>query len=459
MSAHGRNRKAAPSRRDLLRMASRGTVAGAAISSLGAAGLLEAATRTAGGYKALVVLYLAGGNDSFNMVVPTNASAYDDYEAARQNLAVPLGDLQPIAPATPDGNTYGMHPLLPGFKSLFDSGKLAVTANVGNLVRPTTKAQYGAGSVPLPPRLFSHSDQQSQSMRVASNDATSRGWGGALADATVGMNGGSPLNPGITLAGSTPHLIGAATRAYHLGASGSVALGGFDGPTGQALGGTFDLLRQQSQSHPMSQQFASTRDEAIEIDALISSALDVAAPLQTTFPSGSSAAAQLRMVARMIGIQGALGLQRQVFFVKIGGFDTHTAQLADQPALFTDVDTSVAAFQAAMAELGMENQVTLSVVSEFGRTLSSNGQGTDHGWGGHFLTIGGDVRGGDIYGAMPSFELNGVDDSGAGRMIPTTATDQYAATLARWFGVPDAELGLVFPNLPAFAATHLGFMG
>ncbi len=432
---------------------------GASIGALGSASLLRAASSASGSYKALVVMYLAGGNDSFNMVVPTNAGPYADYEESRQNLAIPQGDLLPIVPATFDGNSYGMHPSLTGMKSLFDRGKLAITANVGNLVRPVTKSQYAAGSVPLPPRLFSHNDQQSQSMKVAADRNNAIGWGGAIADQLVSMNGGSTLSPSITVAGSTPLLTGVTTQAYHLGTSGSVALSGLGGNTGAALSGTLDILRAQAQSNPLAQQFAATRGEAIELDSLISSALDGAAPLTTIFPEGSNTAAQLSMVARMIAVQGSLGLERQVFFVRKGGFDTHSDQLAAQPVLYGDVSASIAAFYQAMEELGCENNVTLAVVSEFGRTLSSNGQGTDHGWGGHFVTVGGAVAGGDIYGAMPSFVLRGDDDSGSGRMIPTTGTDQFSATLARWFGVPDGQLSTVFPNLGNFGTTHLGFMG
>lgn len=451
-------RGGAATRRDFMRWTCGGAAAAATFHTLGSAGVLRAASNGSADYRALVVLYLAGGNDSFNMVVPTNAGPYDDYAAARQNLAVPEADLLGISPATSDGNTYGLHPSLAPLEPLFTSGRLGFVLNAGNLVRPVSRAEYQSGAASLPPRLFSHNDQQAQSMRIAADRTSSIGWGGALSDELVARNGGASLSPSITLGGSTPLLTGTATQAYHLGTSGSVALRGFNGSTGSALQASFDLLAGQAQAHPLQQQFAITRGEAIELDALISGALDGQAPLQTTFPEGSKAGAQLAMIARMIGVHGTLGMERQVFFAKAGGWDTHAAQLEDHPVLLSDLAASIAAFQAALVELGCENEVTLAVISEFGRTLTSNGQGTDHGWGGHFLACGGAVAGGDLYGTMPSLVVEGPDDSGRGRMIPTTATDQFAATLAEWFGVPTAQLGTVFPNLSNFASPTLGFM-
>ncbi|QDV07922.1 hypothetical protein Poly30_34570 [Planctomycetes bacterium Poly30] len=449
----------APTRRDFLRWAAGGAASTTAFSALSSGPLFAAAAQGGGGYKALVVLYLAGGNDSFNLIVPTDSSAYNEYATSRQNLAVPLNDLLDIAPATSDGHTYGLHPAVPELRDLFDAGRLAISVNTGNLVRPVTRAEYQASSVALPPRLFSHNDQQAQSMRVRADDGGAIGWGGALADHQAYLNGVTSLSPSITVAGSTPMLTGAATQAYHLGTSGSVSLGGFNGNTGAAIQATFDALRGQGHTNLYQRQFAQTRAEAIELDGVISAALGAQTTLQTEFPAESKVSPQLKMVAKMIQAQATLGMERQVFFVRMGGFDTHAGQLEDQPVLYADISASVAAFQAAMAELLMENQVTLAVVSEFGRTLSSNGQGTDHGWGGHFLAVGGAVAGGDLYGTMPSFALEGADDAGSGRMIPSQGTDQFAATLARWFGVPDIELAVMFPNLGNFATNHLGFMG
>lgn len=446
-------------RRDFLRWASYGAASGTAFSALSNGSLLAAAAQGGGDYKALVVLYLAGGNDSFNMIVPTDSASYADYANSRQNLAVPLNDLLPIAPATSDGHTYGLHPSLTELRDLFDSDRLAIALNVGNMVAPVSRAQYQGGSASLPPRLFSHNDQQSQSMRIRADDPTAIGWGGALGDHQEFLNGVTSLSPSITIAGSTPLLTGTNTQAYHLGTSGSVSLKGFNGNTGAAIQATFDALRGQAHGSLIQHQFAQTRQEAIELDGVISAALDAQPGFVTEFPEGNSAAAQLAMVAKMIQAQSTLGMERQVFFVKVGGFDTHAGQLEDQPVLYAGLSEAIASFQAAMEEISMENRATLAAVSEFGRTLSSNGQGTDHGWGGHWLAVGGAVQGGDLYGTLPSFALEGADDAGSGRMIPTQSTDQFAATLARWFGVPDLELPSMFPNLGNFAADHLGFMG
>lgn len=458
-SLPNRPRHAALSRRNLLKWAAGGSAAAASLQALGTAGLV----RTFGGgsddYKALVVMYLAGGNDSFNMLVPTDSGAYSEYAASRQNLTVPLNDLLPIAPATPDKNTYGLHPALTNTRALFDERKLAFVANAGSLVRPVTRTEYLDRTATLPPLLFSHKHQQAQSMRVDAGSDDALGWGGRFGDTLAFMNGGSPLGPGISIAGSTPLLAGSTTQGYHLRTDGSVALTGFVGPKGPALRATFDSLRNRTHTNLLHAEFARTRNESIELDALVTAALSTGTPLETSFTGGGQVGAQLNMVARMMQVRSTLGMRRQVFFVRMGGFDTHGGQLENQPLLYRDMDGAIAAFHGAMEELGLGNKVTLAVISEFGRTLSSNGQGTDHGWGGHYMVSGDAVVGGDIYGTMPRFLLDGPDDSGRGRLIPTTATDQFAATLGRWFGIPDRDLPQLFPNLAQFAASDLGFLG
>ncbi|MEM1450181.1 MAG: DUF1501 domain-containing protein [Planctomycetota bacterium] len=427
--------------------------------ALSSANLLHAAAQATPTYRALVVVYLAGGNDSHNLIVPTSATEYGQYLDSRQNLAVAQNELLAINPTTPDGRTYGIHPAAPGIQTLFEDGKLAFIANVGNLLEPVTKAEYDADSKPVPPRLFSHNDQTQQSMRVAADGAATLGWAGAFADRVVGLNGVTPLSPSVTLSGSSPLLAGQTTQQYHLSKNGSVSLSGFNGSTGAALRSTFDLLRAQSQPHLLQQQYQTMRNESIELDDLLSGVLEAAPDLVTTFPDDSGFAETMEMVAKMIQVRSSLGMERQVFYVKKGGFDTHAGQLDDQPELFGDLSATLAAFQAAMEELNTANEVTVAVISEFGRTLSSNGQGTDHGWGGHFMVMGGSVAGRDIYGTMPSLVLDGPDDSGdKGRIIPTQSMDQVAATLGRWFGVNPAQLTTIFPNLGNFASSDLGFL-
>ncbi|MEO1700076.1 MAG: DUF1501 domain-containing protein, partial [Planctomycetota bacterium] len=347
---HRNSNDAGVSRRELLRWAAGGVASASAFHALGSHNLLHAASGS-GDYRALVVVYLAGGNDSFNLVVPTSAGAYADYADSRQNLAVPVNDLLSIQPTTSDGRTWGVHPSAPELQALFESGQMAVVANAGTLVAPVSKSEYEAGSKPLPPRLFSHNDQQSQSMRTSPDRNDALGWGGALADRLAGLNGSTPLSPSITIAGSNPLLVGQTTQAYHMGTNGSVALSGFSGTRGAALQATFDVLRNQSHTHVLERRFAQTRNEAIELDGLVSAALDAEGTVTTPFPDSNRLGDQLRMVARMVAARGALGMERQVFFVRIGGFDTHAGQLEDQPVLFAQLSQALAAFQTALAEI------------------------------------------------------------------------------------------------------------
>ncbi|MEM7516468.1 MAG: DUF1501 domain-containing protein, partial [Planctomycetota bacterium] len=365
-----RHRRTAPSRRDFLRWSAGGAASAGAFGALSSANLLHAAAQATPTYRALVVVYLAGGNDSHNLVVPTSTTEYAEYLDSRQNIAIAQNELLPINPTTPDGKTYGIHPAAPEIRSLFEDGKLAILANVGNLIAPVSKAEYDADSKPVPPRLFSHNDQTQQSMRVAADGAATLGWAGAFSDRVVGLNGVTPLSPSVTLSGSTAILAGQTTQQYHLGSNGSVSLSGFNGNTGAAQRATFDLLRAQSQPHLLQQQYQRMRNESIELDDLLSGVLDAAPALTTTFPDESSFADRMAMVAKMIQVRSSLGMERQVFYVKKGGFDTHAGQLTEQPELFADVSATLAAFQAAMEEMNTANEVTVAVISEFGRTLS-----------------------------------------------------------------------------------------
>ncbi|MEM6671665.1 MAG: DUF1501 domain-containing protein [Planctomycetota bacterium] len=449
----------APSRRDFLRWTAGGAMTASTFGALSSARALHAAAQGTPDYRALVIVYLAGGNDSHNLIVPTSATEYAEYLDSRQNLAVEQNELLSITPATSDGKTYGLHPSVPELQSLFASDDLAFIANVGNLVEPITRAQYDAKSKPVPPRLFSHNDQQQQSMQVAADAAVAVGWGGALSDRLAALNGVTSLSPSITLSGASPLLAGETTQQYHLGKNGSVSLSGLTGNIGEARRSTLDLLRGQSQSHVLHREYARMRNESIELDELLSGVLEAAPAITTPFPEEGRINEEMEMVARMIQSRSTLGMERQVFFVRMGGFDTHTSQLADQPVLFADLSATLGAFQSAMVEIGAANEVTVAVVSEFGRTLSSNGQGSDHGWGGHFMVMGGSVAGGDIYGTMPSLEIGGADDvSNKGRLIPTQSMEQVAATLARWMGIPAGQLSQIFPNLSNFGSSDLGFM-
>jgi uncharacterized protein (DUF1501 family) len=434
---------------------------GAGIAALGPVPfvrMLSAQPQSGGAYRALVCVYLAGGNDAFNMLVPTSSAEYAGYADARQTLAIDSNDLLPITPLTPQAANWGLHPGLPELKSLFDTQKLAILGNVGTLVQPTTKTQYAAQSVALPPQLFSHSDQTFQWSNGHPDGPEAIGWLGRAADKLSSLNGGNPLSTNISLAGSNVIQVGYQTTPYHLSPYGTVALDGFSGVDGSRRYTAFQSLLTKTHDHKFEQAHADVMQQAIALESTISGGLSSAVPLATVFPQDNYLALQLEMVARMISIRDTLGMSRQIFFVETGGFDTHDNQATDQPNLFVGLSQALAAFQAAMEELGVASDVTTFTSSEFGRTLTINAKGTDHGWGSHQWILGGAVKGGDVYGTLPDLTLFGPDDAGYGRIIPTTSVDQYGATLCSWLGVQPADLAYVFPNIGNFGSSDLGFM-
>jgi uncharacterized protein (DUF1501 family) len=448
-------------RRAFLKAATQGAFAVTAVPTLGQLSqwteFALGNTPARGPYKALVCLYLAGGHDSFNMLVPRSGADYTAYATTRDVLAVPSASVLPLTPITVSGRDFGLHPSASALQTLFAAGKLAFVANVGTLVQPITKAQYQSGSVQKPKNLFSHSDQTTLWNAQSALPTTPHGWAGRMADFVLPLNNSSPLSPAITLAGSTRLLRGQTVAPYAMTTSGTVTLSGTSGTDGARRLAALQNVLAQSHGHVMERAFADVREEAMALDGQIRNALTAAPALATVFPD-TSLGRQLRMVARMIGIRTTLGVQRQVFFVRLDGFDTHDNQVTFLPTLLSTLGAAVAAFQAAMAELATEPDVTLFTMSEFGRTLTTNGRGTDHGWGGVQFVQGGAVRGRDIYGTMPNYTLGGPDDAGSGRIIPTLAVDQYAATLATWFGVAPGDLATVFPRLAQFSSSNLGFL-
>lgn len=409
-------------------------------------------------YKALVCVFLFGGNDSFNMVVPRSVAEYGVYANSRQNLAVARDVLLPIQPLTSDGAQYGLHPLMPGVRDLFETGRAAVVANLGPLIQPTTRTQYLSRSVPLPPQLFSHNDQQDQWNTLRGRAAIQTGWAGRIADALASETVAQQIALNISLNGTTPFQAGLDTLPYTIGTTGApIYFGMTTAPEDRDRRSAFEALLAENWPSIFARAFARVHRRALDTADLVNSALALAPTLTTVFPP-SRLAQQLAMVARLIAVRSELDMSRQIFFVAAGGFDTHDNQVADQPDLFADVSASIAAFHAATVELGVASQITTFTQSDFGRTLTSNGDGTDHGWGGHQLVVGDAVRGRDIYGQMPRLEIGGADDAGAGRIVPTIAVDQFAATLAKWFGVVDTQLDAIAPNLANFAQRDLGFL-
>ena len=431
----------------------------ALLSSLSRAGYAETVS---GDYKALVCLFLNGGNDGNNLLIPLDGEGYAQYAAIRgssSGINIPQENWLRIMSANQGGREFGLHPSLTGLKALYDSGSAALLCNVGTLQQPLTRDQYRAGQG-RPPNLFSHLDQVLQ-WQSGSGGSASRpsGWGGRLADASGGLFNAETSFP-MLASMSGVNLFTTGLQAGVI-APGSSSLRGFG--TSAAAKARYDALRKiESLDIGKSTLIqAKNRITGAAIDNLstLNSALANLPALNTVFPS-SSLGNQLQMVARMIALRDVLGLKRQIFYCSLGGFDTHSNQLSTQASLLGTLDAALSAFHAATVELGVEQAVTSFTLSDFGRTFKpSAGGGSDHGWGSHHLLIGGAVNGGDLYGRYPSLIPGGVDDADTeGRWIPTTAVDEYGAQLARWFGISNvAEL---FPNLGLFDAmrSDLGFV-
>ncbi len=450
-------------RREFLRRAGRLSVAGVAAPwALNLATMAEAAAQSASDYKALVCVFLYGANDHGNTLVPYDGTSYDAYAAIRGSIATARDALAATAltpragqPALPDARQMALAPELAPIKPLFDAGQMAVLLNVGTLIQPTTLAQYNARSVPLPPKLFSHNDQQSVWQSSLPEGSTS-GWGGRIGDLFLSGNGNATFTC-VNVSGNAVYMSGQSAVQYQVSPAGSVALKGVQQPLygSTSCSAALRALVTAPRTHLMQAEHTRVMSRAIDADAALTAALATTPALTTVFDSTNGLALQLQMVARMIAARTALSAKRQVFFVSLGGFDTHDFLLDQHGPLLADVAGALKSFQDAMAELNVAPQVTTFTASDFGRTLSSNGDGSDHGWGSHHFVLGGAVDGGRYHGTLPSVTVNGPDDVGQGRLLPTTAVDQLAATLAGWMGVSDADLPLVVPNIGHYTQRKL----
>ncbi len=443
------------SRREFLQATGAGLVATSPV-----VGLTQMATPTGSfsDYRALVCVFLFGGNDSFNMLAPRSDAEYNVYSRSRQNLAIDKAALLPISPLIQDGAHYGLHPNMGAIRTLFDSARVAFVTNVGPLIEPTTKEQYENGSVALPPRLFSHNDQQAQWQSLRGRAPGKTGWAGRVGDLLRSHVSDQQLATNVSLAGNQLFQAADETVAYTMGRNGPIPFQGMgDAQRAQQRRAVFQRILGAEYDTMYERAYRDIQQRAVETVDRVSAALENAQPLSTAMPA-SRLGQQLSTVARLIGVREQLQMQRQIFFVSTGGFDSHDDQLESQPALLSDVSESIAAFYRATVELGVASSVTTFTQSDFGRTLTSNGDGTDHGWGGVQFVVGDAVRGRELYGRYPRLEIGGPDDVRRGRLIPGISADQYAATLARWIGVPDADLGHVAPNLHNFAQRDLGFL-
>ncbi len=430
--------------------------AGASGLGLGALSHLTAAAQSTGDYKALVYLFMVGGNDGNNLLVPLEPSLFGQYQRARSNLALPRESLLPISPSNGAGVQYGLHPAMGGIQSLFGQGKAALLANIGTLAVPTSRAQWNARSVPLPDNLFSHSDQQLQWQSAIVDDAPRSGWGGRMMERLLAADSVNRGYGVLSVAGGNLWENGdRSLAAYKVSASGNFGFDFYDPAGRDPVSVAITETLAERREHLLEQAWNDVVARSIDNQRVLTQALE-SSTLATPFPD-TNLGSQLRMVARLVAARSRLGLQRQCFFCSIGGFDTHgDDQMLRQNELLGEISNAVAAFYAATVELGMQNNVTLFTGSDFGRTFQSNGQGSDHAWGSHHLVVGGAVKGGQLVGRFQDLAINGPDDAGDGKWIPGLSVDQLGATLGRWFGAGSA-LNEVFPRLSNFDA-DLGFM-
>jgi uncharacterized protein (DUF1501 family) len=471
------------SRRSFLRQAGQLSFTGMAapwLANLAAIG--EAAAFTASDYKAIVCVFLQGGNDYANTVVTYDNDSHAKYSAIRaagsgssasgvvlSQAALAATELMPTQ-ALAGGRKYALHPSMTGLTQLFNTGKAAVQLNVGPLVVPLTRAQYNSPDrvkYPLPPKLFSHNDQQSVWQSSAAEGSTV-GWGGRFGDVAMGNNS-NPLFTCISITGNSVFLSGESALQYQCSTNGAIAVRTATNNFfyQSELKTAFLQMLQKNSSHLLENEYNAVMKRGVNAQSIVSQGLS-GVSLSTPFPTGNSLANQLKMVAQLIGARSSLGAKRQVFMVSLGGFDLHNYLDTRHAPLLQKVDEAMSAFYKATVELGVANQVTSFTASDFGRTLTSNGDGSDHGWGSHHFVVGGAVKGAAFYGTPPPVSVGDTsapEDQwhvGQGRLLPSTSVDQYAATLAKWFGVTPTELPLVLPNLKNFGTptypADLGFL-
>lgn len=452
------------SRRAFLQTTATLGIAGAAspfVTTLAAIG--EAAAAVSTDYKAIVCVFMYGGNDQDNTVTPYDQASYDIYARIRPALAYQRAalDATVLTPTTPlaGGRQYALAPAMAPLLPVFDAGKMAVILNVGTLIQPTTKAQYKARSVPLPPQLGSHNDQQSYWQSSSPEGAVS-GWGGRIGDLMQSSNGTSLLTC-INASGNAAFLAGKTAFSYSVSTKGPIPLLADTSLYGSAAGSSaLKALMSGSRANIFENEHAKISKRSLDTGAQLSSSLAAAPAFTTVYPTENSLADQLKVVARMISVSSALGAKRQVFFVSMGGFDLHDSLAVQQPILLDRVARAMRAFYDHTVELGVADKVTTFTGSDFGRSTVPNNDGTDHGWGGMHFVMGGAVKGKQFYGTAPEVALNGPNDAGQGSLLPGIAVDQYASTLATWFGVSNGDMSTVLPNIGNYnpSSWNLGFV-
>jgi len=467
------------SRRNFLRNAACSSLAlstsGALMTQLGMMNSALAQTCSYGAvtdYKALICIFLLGGNDSWNMVIPSDVARYNIYSAARSGgapsgVAIDRSTLYPLSVGgVASGESYGVHPKLSGIADVFNAGDGAFVLNVGTALQPTTKTNYQTAGYPLPPQLYSHSDQQAQWQYGQPRQNGVNGWGGLVADRLHVLNPGATVPMSISLNGQNRFQAGVSIQPYTMSSSGPSGLSGYSGTTGAAKLSVLENMLAETYADPFSRTYAKTLSNSLGYYQSMQQALATAPALTTVFPTGNSVASALAEIAKIISVRDVLNVKRQIFYIGYGSFDSHDNQLTDQPRLFDTISQALSAFHACTVnDLKIPKSVTTFTLSEFARTLNSNGDGTDHAWAGMQFVMGGSVKGGQLYGApavsgnlFPNQALNSVDCLSRGQMIPTVSADQYSATLASWLGVQDCDIATIFPYVRNFSTANLGFV-
>lgn len=424
------------------------------------------AAQTAGDYRALVCVLLAGGNDSWNMVVPTDSDQYSQYQSIRSDLALARNSLLPLSGSTAQGRHYGLHPGMPELQSLFATGDAGLVCNVGTLLEPFDPQTVANDTINAPLGLFSHSDQIQQWQTGISDARVAQGWGGRIADLLQDNNVANGISMNISLSGNNVFQSGFSSAEYAVEASGDGAPGinayNDDDAFGRFRRQMIDRLMAVKQDNILRREYRTRLLNAIDSQQVFVDALDRAPALRTSF-SPNNFSQSLRQISRIIAVRERLGARRQTFFVTVGGWDHHDDVLPNQAAMLPMVSAGLMEFRQALSELAVLDAVTTFTTSDFGRTLTSNGKGSDHGWGGHHIVMGGAVNGGNYFGSYPEIRPDSPLDVGRGIYAPTTSVDQYFAELALWFGVPASELTTVLPNVgrfysPGAATPPLGFL-
>lgn len=418
-----------------------------------------AAAQSAPGYRALVCILLAGGNDSFNMLVPADADQFAEYSAIRSDLALDLDELNLLPGATADGRSHGLHPGMTGLQSLYAAGDAALIANVGTLLEAFDAQAAAAGVATLPLGLFSHADQINQWQTAVPDARIAQGWGGRMGDLLQDVNLANGVSLNISLSGTNVFQSGNEVAEYSIDATGD----GAPGINAYGDGTEFGALRKQMidsllavpQAHILRREYSHRLRAAIDARDVFVEALQSSPVLSTTFSEGYFSQS-LRQIARVIGARNALGAARQTFFINVGGWDHHDDVLDNQARMLPAVSRGLQEFRDALVELGVFDDVTTFTISDFGRTLTSNGKGSDHGWGGHHIVMGGAVSGAKMYGEYPLLSPSSPLDVGRGVYAPTTSVDEYFAELALWFGVAATDLDQVLPNVRTFYSPESG---